>query len=116
MTTALRLDWTMPDTATGRLAVVGELNFQSAGRLIETVTEELARHPELRELRLDCTGLDHCDSSGLSVLLMAQRRTQAAGVTLYLDNRSSTLERMLELTGTVDYLAGDAADDRSQSS
>ena len=116
MTTALRLDWTMPDATTGRLAVFGELNFQSAGRLVEAVTEELARHPELRVLRLDCAGLEHCDSSGLSILLMAQRRTEAAGVTLYLDNRSTTLERMLELTGTVDHLAGDAAGDRSQSS
>lgn len=117
MTTALRLHWTLTDARTGRLAVVGELNFSSAGRLLDIVTERLRQHPTLRELRLDCAGLDHCDSYGLAMLLMAQRRTDAAGVTLRLDNRTRTLERMMELTGTTEHLMADASDDdRSRSS
>ena len=116
MTLPLRLDWTMPEARLGRLAVLGELTFDSAAQLLDAVMEHLARHPTLRELRVDCAGLDHCDSYGLSMLLMAHRRALAAGVALRLDNRPSVLDRMLELTGTVEHLAADSDVDRSQSS
>lgn len=118
MSAALRLDWTMPDASTGWLAVFGELTFNSADELLDVVTDRLAERPALRLLRLDCGELGFCDSYGLSTLLMVHRRAVAAGVTLHVDNRSSALQRMLELTGTVEYLAPDGAaeDDRSQSS
>jgi anti-anti-sigma factor len=117
MTSPLNLDWTMSDGSTARLTVEGELNFETAAPLLDAVEQRLAEHPELRELRLDCAKLGHCDSYGLSMLLMVHRRTQRAGVALRLDNRTGTLDRMLELTGTVEHLtAGAAVDDHSQSS
>ncbi|MFH9500530.1 hypothetical protein [Streptomyces globisporus] len=40
----------------------------------------------------------------LSALLMIGRRTTVAGVRLHLDDRPAYLDRILELTGTLDYL------------
>ncbi|MFI9379720.1 STAS domain-containing protein [Kutzneria sp. NPDC052558] len=117
MTPSLRLDWTMPEDRLARLTVQGDLDFTCAAQLLDTVTARLSEHPSLRGLHVDCAGLSHCDSYGLSMLLMAHRRALAAGVAFRLDNRSTALDRMLELTGTVEHLTADTvADDHSQSS
>jgi anti-anti-sigma factor len=109
--TALRLDWTTPS----RIAVHGDLTFGSAGKLLDAITARLAEEPGLGELCLDCTSLEHCDSYGLSMLLMAHRRAVAAGVSLRLENRPRMLDRMLELTGTVEHLTSHAAADERSS-
>ncbi|MFE9808928.1 hypothetical protein [Streptomyces sp. NPDC005548] len=75
---------------------------------MSTVEQNLAvRHTAERRLldpRLVFAGLSGIDSMGLSVPLMIRRRTDAARVRLHLDERPPQLERLLEITGTLDHL------------
>ncbi|MFD3411218.1 STAS domain-containing protein [Streptomyces cyaneofuscatus] len=87
-----------------RVEVQGDLDHDSADLLLEEVTAQLAARPALTDLHLHCADLGAVDSMGLSALLMIGRRTTVAGVRLHLDDRPAKLDRLLELTGTLDYL------------
>lgn len=89
-----------------RVEIDGDLDYDSADRLLETVTEQLAERPGLGRLHLHCAGLGVTDSMGLSILLMIRRRTTAAAVQLHLDDRPANLDRLLEITGTLEHLTG----------
>ncbi|WP_328557459.1 MULTISPECIES: STAS domain-containing protein [unclassified Streptomyces] len=88
--------------------VHGDLDHETCDELMRAVDQNFAdgRTPEGRvlELRVDFAGLGSIDSMGLSVLLMIRRRTDAAGVDLRLDERPPGLDRLLEITGTLDHL------------
>ncbi|GHD85827.1 STAS domain-containing protein [Streptomyces naganishii] len=88
--------------------VGGDLDYAGHDEFLHAVTTLLARrhaarHP-VRELRLDFSGLRGVDSSGLSALLRIRRRTDEAGIALHLDERPAALERLLEMTGTLELL------------
>lgn len=102
----LTVTWAPPDVGTGCFVLGGDLVNEHAERLLVAVNERLAEHRDLRELLIDCAKLEVCDSRGLSVLLMVRRRTDSLGVTLRLVNRTRLLDRLLDRTGTADYLTG----------
>ncbi|MEV0977618.1 STAS domain-containing protein [Streptomyces sp. NPDC049915] len=103
--TALRL--TVADRAHElTVDVEGELCLDTVDRLVDTVSENLTRRPDVRVVRLNCARLSWIDSAGLSALLMAHRRVSAAGCILRLDERPALLERMLRQTGTLGHLTG----------
>lgn len=102
----LSFSWSEPAGGTGCVAVAGNLVYVNATDFLRIVTDELSANPELRELRVDCGQLEICDSMGLSVLLMLRRRADALEVALRVLNRPYSLDRMLELTGTFEYLTG----------
>ncbi|MEU8639311.1 STAS domain-containing protein [Amycolatopsis sp. NPDC048633] len=114
MTGGLTCTWTAADVGTARVAIVGELEYATAKLLLQLVTDRLADHPGVREVRLDCGGIAFCDSSGLSTLLLVHRAVTGAGSRLHLDNRPPALDRLLALTGTTAYLTGEAADSRAR--
>ncbi|MFF3014775.1 STAS domain-containing protein [Streptomyces sp. NPDC057939] len=87
-----------------RVQLSGNLDHTSAHVLLGAVSRVLVEHPGLRELRLHFTGVDDVDSTGLAELLMIRRQTDASGIRLHLENRPLRLERLLHLTGTLDYL------------
>ncbi|MBF6170974.1 STAS domain-containing protein [Nocardia blacklockiae] len=86
------------------VVLTGELDHYTAADLVAAVTELLAAAPALTDLRLDCTRLTHCDTAGLSGLLLIHRRTGAAAVELHLDHRPPALDRLLTVTGTLEHL------------
>ncbi|MFE3164217.1 STAS domain-containing protein [Streptomyces sp. NPDC059224] len=87
-----------------RIEIDGDLDFDNAGLLQDEATRLLTGRPGVKHLRLHCAGLGTIDSTGLSVLLMIHRRTTAAGVGLHLEDRPANLERLLDITGTLDLL------------
>ncbi|MGW2278650.1 STAS domain-containing protein [Streptomyces sp. NPDC001770] len=89
---------------TVRVELRGDLDHSRADALLDTVVEQLAGHPGIRELFLDCAPLATIDSSGLAALIMIRRRADEAGVRLTLDGRGAALDRLLEVTGTLEYL------------
>ncbi|THA80136.1 anti-sigma factor antagonist [Streptomyces sp. A0592] len=91
-----------------RVELSGDLDHLHADRLIGAVDRLLAAHPGLRDLRLDCAGLSAVDSSGLAALLMVRRLTDKAGAGLHIDGRTVQLNRILEITGTLDHLTAGA--------
>ncbi|WP_020420522.1 STAS domain-containing protein [Amycolatopsis sp. ATCC 39116] len=102
----LTMRWTTPDARTLHGALAGNLDYHSGDGLLSEVTARLA--PGLRDVRLDFGSLDFCDSYGLSTLLMIARRVQSAGANLHLDDRPPVLERLLDMTRTLDYLTAPA--------
>jgi anti-anti-sigma factor len=98
---------------TGPSAVVvrvdGDLDYESYDELVNAVGRRLAEWPAGEgtgrpELHLNFGRLGDVDSMGLSALLMIRRLTDTAGVGLRLDERPPTLQRLLEVTGTLEHL------------
>ncbi|MFE0037525.1 STAS domain-containing protein [Streptomyces sp. NPDC059015] len=100
------LEVTPADSGEVCLRIHGDLDWDSADDLTEAarLCLEVGRTPRL--LRLDCGKVTQCDSMGLAALLMIHRLAAAAGTALRLDHRPEALERLLELTGTLDHLTG----------
>ncbi|MFJ8991058.1 STAS domain-containing protein [Streptomyces sp. NPDC102279] len=86
------------------LELHGFLDYDSADHFLTVATGQLADSPGLRVLHVDCAGMSGIDSTGLAMLLMLHRRTSAADVTLSLVSRPAALERMLDITGTLEHL------------
>ncbi|WP_409236296.1 STAS domain-containing protein [Streptomyces sp. PA5.6] len=93
------------------IEITGDLDYDNAEYLLAEVTEQLGARPGLRDLHLHCAGVANVDSMGLSILLMIGRRTAETGTRLHLDDRPPNLERLLDLTGTLEYFTGAAAPD-----
>jgi anti-anti-sigma factor len=110
----LNLAWSRPEAGTAAVAIVGDLDHDTADRLLAEVTGAAAVAGTER-IVLDCAGLEFCDSHGLAMLLMVQRRIAAAGVELALDNRRARLDRLFAITGTAELLTGAVPRVRSQS-
>ncbi|AMO63591.1 anti-sigma-factor antagonist [Mycolicibacterium phlei] len=94
------------DATTARLEVAGDLEYGSTTDLVDAVAAQL--RSGVQTVRLDLAGLTFCDSVGLSALLQMHRLTTAAGARLHLDNRPAHLDRVLELTGLLDYLTAES--------
>ncbi len=109
MTTSLPLKctWTMCGERVARLVVAGDLDYVQADHVNRVLADGLAAHPGLRAVRLDCSGIDFCDSYGLSALLVARRTVTAAGARLHLEEIRPRLEHLLRITGAHEYLTGD---------
>ncbi|CAM5298054.1 sulfate transporter [Streptomyces spiroverticillatus] len=89
-----------------RIEITGDLDYDNADLLQEEVTALLTSRPDLQDLHLHCAQLGIVDSMGLSILLMIRRQTEAAQVGLHLDERPANLERLLDVTGTLEYFTG----------
>ncbi|MEV5885225.1 STAS domain-containing protein [Streptomyces sp. NPDC052020] len=86
------------DTGTGpTLHVTGELDYAEA-----PVMRDRIDHLDLRPgqcLTLDLSGLEYCDSSGITALLAARQRALAADADIVLAAVPATLLRVLTLVG-----------------
>ncbi|MGM1063047.1 STAS domain-containing protein [Saccharothrix sp. Mg75] len=91
------------DGTTARVVASGDLTYDNGDLLRDAVADLLAGHRPAR-LHVDCAALTFCDSFGLSVLLDARRTAEGAATALVLDNRPAWLDRLLQRTGTYDYL------------
>ncbi|MBV5242231.1 STAS domain-containing protein [Mycolicibacterium sp. PAM1] len=103
---------------TGRstsVRVAGDLDYGTTRLLVDTVSDLLTGGKVPEELHLDFSDLAFCDSAGLSGLVMMHRRTSAAGVRLHLDDRPAQLERILTITGLLDFLTATPAEASDES-
>jgi len=109
---ALHLN-TVETEHTVRIEITGDLDYDTADLLLEKATAQLSARPGLKDLHLHCAGIGIVDSMGLSILLMIGRRTAAARVRLHLDDRPVQLDRLLSLTGTLEYFTATLHTDAS---
>lgn len=88
------------------LMVAGELDFDTAPR----VREVLSRAPlaEAECLVIDLSALTFCDSSGISIFLVAHRAAAAVGVPTMLAGTPERVRGMLRLTGLEDLFSSHA--------
>ena len=77
------------------ITVTGELDYHTGPRLRACLDDA----PCQSGLILDLSGITYCDSTGVSVLVHAHRRTEAAGAMLALAGAAPEVFRLLSLTG-----------------
>ncbi|MFG2773073.1 STAS domain-containing protein [Streptomyces sp. NPDC048350] len=89
---------TVRDTAAGPvLEIKGELDYASADELRD-VLSTLALHAGQR-LVMDLGGMEFCDSSGITALLAARNRAEAAQADIALASVPTNTLRILRLVG-----------------
>jgi len=80
------------------MSVAGEIDVYTAPRLQVALAEALAGRVPAR-IVVDMSGVGFCDSTGLNVLLAAQRRAREGGGELELAGPRSAIRKVLQLTG-----------------
>ncbi|MDQ0582720.1 STAS domain-containing protein [Streptomyces rishiriensis] len=89
---------TTRDTATGPvLSVLGDLDYTHAGRLRDLLTTLSLQPGQL--LVLDLTGMDFCDSSGITALIAAHHQANAAHADIALAGVPANTLRILRIVG-----------------
>jgi anti-sigma B factor antagonist len=84
-----------PDEAV--IALAGEIDMLTAGKLAATVNELLVDHPSRIVLNLE--QVTFCDSQGLGTLVVLSRKASHAQSLLVLTNVGEFLQRVLDITG-----------------
>jgi anti-sigma B factor antagonist len=80
------------------MSVAGEIDLYTAPRLHTELMSALAQDAPLR-LVVDMTGVEFCDSTGMNVLLAAQRRAREAGGDVQLASPRPAIRKVLQVTG-----------------
>jgi anti-anti-sigma factor len=91
------------------ITVIGELDASNSACLSECLHDQIG--DGVAEMVVDIEHLTYLDSSGLAVLLKAQKRMAAAGGSLSLFAPMPNVERLLEVTGLVSLLNVQSAED-----
>ncbi len=79
------------------VTAAGELDYHTGRQLRACLDDVPLRSSAV--LVLDLSGITYCDSTGVSVLVHAYRRTEAAGTTLALAGAAPAIFRLLTFTG-----------------
>ncbi|MFB8249459.1 STAS domain-containing protein [Streptomyces sp. NPDC055952] len=86
------------DTADGpAIGVAGDLDYDRAPELRRRIEEQPLAAGQC--LTLELSGLDFCDSSGITALLAARQHALAAGADIVLSGVPANLLRVLTLVG-----------------
>jgi anti-sigma B factor antagonist len=83
--------------------VRGEIDLASAPKLEAVLDEAIAAQPA--RVMVELESVSFLDSTGLRVLVEAQRRLQQGGGTFVIDGMSETVRRVLEVSGLLAELA-----------
>ncbi|WP_454320430.1 STAS domain-containing protein [Streptomyces phaeoluteigriseus] len=92
------------------MALVGDLDYDTCGDVLDQVGQALLDRDDVEDLRLNCRELAVVDSMGLSTLLQIHRSARADGIRFHLDDVGPALRRLLEVTGTYEYLTDPSAE------
>jgi anti-anti-sigma factor len=85
--------------------VAGELDVSTAGRFVACVRDALETHR--RSINVDARAPELSDSSGLAALLRARGLAHDVGVAYRIGSPSPKPRRLVEVSGTEDYLLPD---------
>jgi anti-sigma B factor antagonist len=80
------------------MSVIGEIDLYTAPRLHGELVTALAGGGPV-QLVVDMSGVEFCDSTGMNVLLAAQRRARERGGDLELAAPRPTVRKILQVTG-----------------
>jgi anti-anti-sigma factor len=85
----------------GRVVIVGDIDVVSAATIESALRQaELSLPDPSSPVVIDVGAVRFIDSSGLRILLAASRRNEMAGRRVALHSPSTSLERLLGITGT----------------
>jgi anti-anti-sigma factor len=94
------------ESTVARVSLVGELDVVTASRVSDELTALAGQ--DVKSVVVDVSELTFIDSTGLRALLAGRERIHATTASFALEGASGVVERVLELTGLRDLLAGDA--------
>ena len=97
----LRVVVERPEPGSVVIRVRGEVDLSSVPRLSELIGQRLTA-AYLRTVVLDLSDVEFLSTSGLEMLLHAQRRAEARGVAVYVVPGGRCVQRLVELTDTGD--------------
>jgi anti-sigma B factor antagonist len=80
------------------MSVAGEIDLYTAPRLHSELMSALGASTPV-QLVVDMAGVEFCDSTGMNVLLAAQRRAREAGGDLQLASPRPAIKKVLQVTG-----------------
>ena len=80
------------------VSVAGEIDLYTAPRLRSELITALAGGGPAR-IVVDMSGVEFCDSTGMNVLLAAQRQAREAGGDVQLAGPRPAIRRVLQVTG-----------------
>jgi anti-sigma B factor antagonist len=80
------------------MSVAGEIDLYTAPRLHSELMRALGASTPV-QLVVDMAGVEFCDSTGMNVLLAAQRRAREAGGDLQLASPRPAIKKVLQVTG-----------------
>ena len=85
----------------------GEVDLSNAASVQEAIDSAREEEPD-RSIVVDLAGLEFIDSTGLSVLVGATRRSRENGNRLQVRGATGQVRRVLEVAGVHDWLLTDA--------
>ena len=85
--------------------VAGELDLSSIAQFLVVLDEAIDAQP--KSIELDLGSLAFMDSSGVGAYVHAFRRARSKNVPLRIGERSPAVNRVLELSGVEEALAGE---------
>lgn len=88
------------------LRVDGSLFFANASYLEDRISAEMANHPGMRHLILQCTAVNDIDASALESLRTIQQRLSDAGVLLHLSEIKGPVMDRLKRSDFLEHLSG----------
>ncbi len=91
------------DGSTATVAAAGEIDLSTVDELRSAVTG--AVDDETDKLRLDLTGIEFIDSTGLGGLLELRSTLRSRNVTLEIDAGEGPVRQAMEITGLSELLA-----------
>jgi anti-sigma B factor antagonist len=80
------------------MSLAGEIDLYTAPRLHAALISALAQDDPVR-IVVDMSGVEFCDSTGMSVLLAAQRRAREVGGDVELAAPRPAIRKILQVTG-----------------
>ena len=92
------------------VVLLGELDIDSAPELTSLLASVVENGPA--EVKVECSGLSFIDSSGLSVLIAAQKRLNDRGARLVVRAPRPNVLRVIDITHLGEYLNVEDAEGR----
>jgi anti-sigma B factor antagonist len=83
-----------------RITVSGEIDAFTAPSLVEALTP----FPAEGDVRLDLSGVEFMDSSGLRLMIDTHQRANAESRSLIISNPSKVVHRLMEMSGVIGHL------------
>lgn len=87
----------VPEQENWQLTLSGEIDIDSSTRLKELIEQLIAQ--KTAHITLECSELSFIDSTGLGVLISAQKRIKQDDYQLTINNPKKNVEKLLHITG-----------------
>ena len=89
------------------LEVSGDIDMASSAVLDNAIRQAMTT-PQIKRVLVDLSKVTFLDSTGINILVQDHQRAGDQNITLQVVNPSTMALRVLDLTGVLEFLSGDA--------